>query len=78
MLISHPTTDNIKAPQNAGQKPDTTNPSTIVLTNQNSSPFRISENKPRVKIVMGSVNRNKTGLISALIKPKINAVTIAA
>ena len=62
------------APQNAAQKFETSNPRTILEVSQNMRAFIIKVNKPRVRILIGSVSNNKTGLTNALIRPKIITV----
>jgi hypothetical protein len=46
-------------------------PSTTVLVNHNIRPFTIKVNNPNVTILIGSVNSITTGLIMALIIPRV-------
>ena len=54
LLVSQETILIINAPQNAGQKPRTVNPSTKVATNQKNKALITKAKKPRVNIVIGN------------------------
>ena len=53
-------------------------PLTIVATSHSIKALIIKVNKPRLKRVIGRVNKIRTGLIIALTKPRINAAIRAA
>ena len=62
----------------AGKNPATAKPLTKLATNITNNPLITKEKSPSVKILIGKVSKNKTGLIKALIKPKTIAVIKAA
>ena len=61
----------------AQKNPSIENPGTILLTRMINKAFKISVNKPSVKIVIGKVNMIKTGFIKAFIIPSTRATTKA-
>ena len=63
--------------QKAGQKPATENPGTMYEANITKSALITRENKPRVRIFTGSVNRKITGLIKTLMRASTTASTRA-
>jgi len=77
LFVSQEMTESITAPPKADINPIISNPSTKEETNHKSKALITNVNKPSVKILIGKVISIKTGLINALIKPNMIALTIA-
>lgn len=69
--------ESIIAKKNADQYPETVNPGTINPANQIMNPLIINENKPIVKILIGSVKIKIIGLINILITARTTTSTSA-
>lgn len=72
------TTHTIKAAIKAENNESTSTPETNLATSQKSKPLITNENKPKVNILIGSVNSDISGLMKALIKPNDTENIIAA
>lgn len=79
-LIIQLTTEITNAPIIAAVNEETEKPAIRVATIQKNTPFRIIENKPSVRILIGSVRILTIGFTTRLIKTRhadtIRAVTI--
>jgi len=65
--------DKTKLNINAAKNPSTANPKTNLSTKRIINALITRENNPRVRRVIGKVNKTKTGLIKVLINPKTTA-----
>ena len=79
LFIAVESTESIIDPNNALQKPSTSNPGDKYPASQSKNALMIRVKSPRVIIFNGSVINSNIGLINTLIKPKtiatINALT---
>jgi len=62
---------------NAGKSEATSNPSTIYAVSNTINAFTRKVNNPKVRKLIGSVRRSRTGLTTALMTPKTIATTTA-
>ncbi len=62
----------------AHQNPSTLNPGTRFAAKRITNALITNVNKPKVKMLIGSVRIRRTGLMNALIMPKTTAATKAA
>ncbi len=69
------TTERIMLKNSAHQKPSTLNPGTILSVIMIIIALITRVNNPRVRILIGRVRVNRTGLINALTNPKTMATT---
>jgi len=77
MIIIEVTNDNKILNKSAHQNPSTVNPSTNLLPRRMITAFITSRKSPRVRIVMGSVNKTSIGFNNVLRMANTIARTIA-
>ena len=69
--------DNTILKSNAVQKESTLNPPTILVQSKMIMAFITNKNKPKVKMVNGSVNNTNIGFINILSNPNTTATSNA-